>query len=72
MSRTLQMIFRNEEGRNVTISVVDPRDDLQAAEVETVMDNIVQRNIFSTNGGDIDSPTRAQLISREVEVLVEF
>lgn len=72
MSTTLQMIFRNEEGRNVTISVVDPRDDLEPAEVETAMENILQRNIFSSAGGDISSLNKAQLVSREVEVLIEF
>lgn len=72
MSTTLQMIFYNEEGRNVTISMVDPRDDLEPAEVETAMNNILQRNIFRSTGGDISSLNKAQLVSREVEVLIEF
>lgn len=72
MSSTLQMIFRNEEGRNVTISVADARDDLEIEEVETAMDNILQRNIFGTSGGDISALNRAQLVSREVEILIEF
>jgi hypothetical protein len=72
MSSTLQMIFSNEEGRNVTISVADPRDDLEVAEVETAMTNILQRNIFGTSGGDISALNRAQLVSREVEILIEF
>lgn len=66
------MIFRNDEGRNVTISVADPRNDLQPVEVETVMTSILQRNIFSTAGGDISSLNKAQLVSRDVETLVEF
>ncbi|NLA10633.1 MAG: DUF2922 domain-containing protein [Firmicutes bacterium] len=72
MSRTLQMIFRNEESRNVTISVADPREDLQASEVEAVMEAILERNIFDTNGGDIASLSKAQVVSRDVEVIVEF
>lgn len=72
MSTTLQMIFYNEEGRNVTISMSDPRDDLEPAEVETAMNNILQRNIFRSAGGDISSLNKAQLVSREVEVLIEF
>ena len=31
----------------MTISVPDAREDIQAAEVEEVMENILQRNIFS-------------------------
>lgn len=72
MTTTLQMIFRNEEGRSVTVSLVDPRDDLEADDVETVMNNILQRNIFHSSGGDISGLSRAQLISREVETLIEF
>lgn len=66
------MIFRNEESRNVTISVADPREDLQASEVEAVMEAILERNIFDTNGGDIASLSKAQVVSRDVEVIVEF
>ncbi|HOA34877.1 MAG TPA: DUF2922 domain-containing protein [Bacillota bacterium] len=72
MPRTLQMIFFNEEGRNVTISVPDAREDIQAAEVEAVMENILQRNIFLTTGGEISGLNKAQVVSRDVETLVEF
>jgi hypothetical protein len=72
MIRTLQMIFRNAEGRNVTVSVPDARDDLQAAEVETVMNNILGRDIFRSPGGDLVEALKAQVISRQVETLVEF
>ena len=66
------MIFRNDEGRNVTISVPDARNDLQPVEVETVMTNILHRHIFNTSGGDISSLNKAQVVSRDVETLVEF
>ncbi len=72
MTRTLQMLFLNEEGRNVTLSVPDAREDLLPAEVETVMTNILQRNIFITAGGEISGLNKAQVVSRDVENLVEF
>ena len=72
MSRTLQMVFRNMDGRNVTVSVADAREDLQAAEVETVMTNILGRDLFRTSGGALAEAVRAQVVSREVETLVEF
>ncbi len=72
MIRTLQMIFRNAEGRNVTISVPDARDDLVAAEVETVMTDILGRDIFRSSGGDLMEALKAQVVSRQVETLVEF
>lgn len=66
------MIFLNDEGRNVTISVPDARSDLQPAEVETVMSNILQRNIVLTGGGEIIGLHKAQVVSRDVETLLEF
>ena len=72
VARTLQMIFSNEDGRNVTLSVPDAREDLEAAEVEMVMTNILNRNIFLTNGGEISGLRKAQVVLRDVEILVEF
>jgi hypothetical protein len=69
---TLQMIFRNEEGRNVTISVPDARDDLLGPEVEAVMTDILSRNIFRTTGGDLEEMVRAQVVSRQTDILAEF
>ncbi len=72
MSETLQMIFSNVEGRNTTISVSDPDPALTALDVETVMDSVVDKNIFNTSGGDIEGKVRAQVVSRTVDVLAEF
>lgn len=72
MIRTLQMIFRNVEGRNVTVSVPDARDDLLGVEVETVMNNILLRDIFRSPGGALLEAVKAQVVSRQVETLVEF
>ena len=72
MNVTLQMIFRNLEGRNTTISVADPDPELTPAEVEAVMDSILTKNVFMTSGGDIADKVRAQVVSRTVDVLGEF
>ncbi|NMA92610.1 MAG: DUF2922 domain-containing protein [Firmicutes bacterium] len=72
MAQTLQMIFQNEEGRNVTISVADARANLEAGEVETVMNSILSGNQFLTNGGEIVRAVRGLLVSRHVETLIEF
>ena len=72
MALTLQMIFRNEENRNVTISVPDALDTVDGTTVGNVMAEIVSRNIFSSSGGDLLDRVRAQLVSRTVDTLVEF
>lgn len=72
MAQTLQMIFQNEQGRNVTISVADARVDLEPLDVETAMNNIVDGNLFITNGGEIVRAIRGQLLTRYVQTIVEF
>ena len=72
MTETLQMIFRNFDGRNTTISVSDPDPELTAQDVSDVMDLVVAHNVFQTTGGDIVSKVKAQVVSRAVNVLDEF
>ncbi len=72
MDRRLQMVFLNSAGRNVSISVADCRSDLQEAEVDALMNNIYNANVFDTTGGEIVGMVRAQVISREVDTIKEF
>ncbi len=72
MSETLQLIFRNFDGRNTTISVSDPDPEITPLEVSNVMDSVIFRNVFQTTGGDIVDKVRAQVVSRAVNVLEEF
>jgi hypothetical protein len=69
VERTLQLTFRNEEGRRQTLTLADPRDNLTANEVEEVMNLILQKNIFSGSGGDLIEALAAQVIGRTVEVI---
>ncbi len=70
--KTLQLNFRNEEGRPVSISVSNPVEPVDAQAVEAAMETISQKNIFVTTGGDITDKVSARLISREVSDVVVF
>jgi len=72
MQQTLRLIFRNAEDRLTTISIPDPDPELTGPTVEAVMDTIVTANAFTTAGGDITSKVRAEVVSRDVNVLGEF
>ncbi len=52
-AQTLRMVFRNQAGRNVTISLDNPRDDLTAAQVQEAMNLVIDRNVFNSTGGDL-------------------
>lgn len=69
MNETLQLVFRNEDGGNVTISISDPRPNLETVEVEAVMDDIITQNIFLSSGGELVSKSGARIVSRDVTEL---
>ena len=60
-TRTLEMVFINEGAKEVTVVVKDPRDGLTLAEVQTVMNTLIAKNVFSSTGGDLVSVKEAQI-----------
>ncbi len=65
----LRMIFTDEEGRNRAINVQDPDPAITSSEVETVMDSVISKNVFSTTGGDLVGKVKAEIVEREVTSL---
>ena len=72
MEQTLRLIFRNEEGKNTTLSVSNPQAPLNSADVESAMDLILSSDIFETSGGSIIEKVKAEVVSRQVETILEF
>jgi len=70
-TQTLVMRFTNQAGSRVSISLDNPRDDLTEAEVTGAMDQIITKNIFTTNGGDLVSKYSAYIVDKNVNVLYE-
>lgn len=64
MKKTLEMVFRNTENKEVVIYVPSPRDDLTLADVQPVMQDIIAKNIFDTSGGDL-----LQVVEARVRVI---
>ena len=69
MVKTLEMVFRNESGKEVVISIAEPKDDLTLAQVNTVMQEIVAKNVFSTKTGDLVQIVEARIRSNDMAVL---
>lgn len=68
----LQMIFKNAQGRNMTISVSNPVVPVNSGDVQEAMDLVLNKNIFLTGGGEIQEKVGAQLINREVIEIISF
>lgn len=60
-TKTLEMVFQTAGGKNVTVAVKDPKDGLTLAAVQTVMDLIIARNIFTSTSGDLTAVQEAQI-----------
>jgi len=69
MVKTLEMVFRNENGKSVTLSLLEPKDNLTLAEVTTVMQDMISKNIFSTTTGDLVQIVEARIRSNDMAVL---
>jgi hypothetical protein len=61
-SQVLRMVFLNQGNKQVNLSLNNPKDTITAAEVRAVMDSIIAKNIFSSNGGDLVSKVSARIV----------
>ncbi|MGI6514435.1 MAG: DUF2922 domain-containing protein [Syntrophomonadaceae bacterium] len=66
MARVLEMRFNNAAGRLVTIKVPDVLDSYSGADASLLMDNILARNIFTSNGGDLITKDSARIVVTDV------
>ncbi|KUO74916.1 MAG: hypothetical protein APF81_08160 [Desulfosporosinus sp. BRH_c37] len=69
--KVLRMTFNNALGNAVTITLANPKTDLTAAQVETVMDQIITKNIFLTSGGDLISKRDVKIINTTTDDLFD-
>ena len=66
-NKKLVMIFRNSAGKNVTISIDDPKDDLTEEQIKTAMELIIEKNIFKKNNHTLVEAVDAQIINSQTD-----
>ena len=64
------MVFRSEGGKEVTLSIADPKENLTLAEVKTVMEDIIAKQVFESKTGDLSQIVEARINSKDTAVLV--
>lgn len=67
--KRLEMIFANTGGTRATISVYDPRPDLEGQEVKTAMEDIIAKEVFTSTNGDLSGINGARIVERDVQDL---
>lgn len=70
MSKKLELQFKNFEGKTTTISIDDPIEPVEAANVSAAMDTIISANIFTSKGGDLVAKKGARVVERNVEDVI--
>jgi hypothetical protein len=70
MTKTLELVFRTGAGKEVTISLPDPKDDLTLVQAQNVMQDIITKNIFVNKGSALAERVEARIRSRETVALV--
>lgn len=66
-TKKMEMIFLNELGKNFTLSVDNPRPDLEGLEIEKSMEDIIGLNVFEQN---LISVGKARFITKTVENII--
>lgn len=69
MEKTLVLVFKNADGKNVSLSLAAPREDVTGLEVAQAMQDIITNDIFTSSGGDLVEVSAARIVSREVTEL---
>lgn len=66
MSKSLDLLFANTEGKTVRINVDEPKDSLTAEQIGQAMETIIQSNVFTSSGGSLVSKKGARIIEQTV------
>ena len=61
-TRVLYMTFKNTLGNSCTITVDDPRDDIEEQNIIDAMNLIKTKNIFQPKGYDISTCVSAKIV----------
>ena len=65
ITKKLIMTFKSSYDKKVSISVDNPREDLTESEIKEAMNTIIEKNIFSPNGGSLVSSVSAKVVQTD-------
>lgn len=65
--QVLQLAFTSETGKNATMRIPDPKEDLTSAEILASMEEIIENNVFFSSGGNFVAPKSARIVETITE-----
>jgi len=65
IKKKLMMTFKTDEDKNTSISIDDPRENLNETEIKNVMQLILEKDIFSISGASIVDLVEAKIVQTD-------
>ena len=66
IEKSLVMSFANELDKKFTVTVKDIKENVEESTINSIMEYIIENDVFITNGGSLVSKVSANIISKEV------
>lgn len=66
MAKTLELIFTTTAGKDVTLTVDEPRDTVTDAELLAGMQSIIAQDVFEVEGSSLGTVKGARIIERNI------
>lgn len=66
MEYTLSMVFITEKGAKSSLSISGVKPTLTKAEIDALMDTIIERNVFLPSTGALAKKESAQIVAKTV------
>ena len=61
----LVMTFKSSDDKKVSITVDNPREDLGEREIKEAMNTIIEKDVFSPNGGSLVQAISAKVVQTD-------
>lgn len=66
IEKSLVMSFANELDKKFTLTVKDIKENVEESTINSIMEYIIENDVFMTSGGSLVSKVSANIISKEV------
>ncbi|WP_409253864.1 DUF2922 domain-containing protein [Bacillus sp. SCS-153A] len=66
MAKTLELQFSTQIGKAARLSIDEPIEPIDPANVKLVMDTLIATNVFQSNSGPLAAAKGARVIERNV------
>jgi len=70
MAKTLQLQFEAANGKNITISVDEPKESLTSEEIQAGMNAIINSNVFQVEGAPLTLAKTAKVVEQNVTSII--